>query len=123
MRRSYPGIAAAGHGLRGYDRVTVPRYLIERFFDRISDEDMLAATVRSDRLMAERYPEITWEHSHVVMDDDGAIKTYCVYSAPTETMLREHADGFGAHVITNLYEIVEDVTPDDVRRRAAEANL
>jgi hypothetical protein len=101
----------------------VPRFLIERFFDRISDEDMLAATVRSDQIAAERYPEITWEHSHVVMDDDGAIKTYCIYAAPTEEMLREHADAFGAHVITNLYEIVEDVTPQDVRRRAAEVNL
>ena len=101
----------------------MPRFLIERFFDRISDEDMLAATVRSDRIAAERYPEITWEHSHVVMDDSGAIKTYCIYAAPTEEMLREHADAFGAHVITNLYEIVEDVTPQDVRRRAAEVNL
>jgi hypothetical protein len=101
----------------------MPRYLIERFFDRISDEDMLAATVRSDRIAAERYPEIIWEHSHVVMDDGGAIKTYCIYSAPTEEMLREHADAFGAHVITNLYEIVDDVTPEDVRRRAAAANL
>ena len=101
----------------------MPRYLIERFFDRISDEDMLAATARSDRIAAEGYPEINWEHSHVVMDDDGAIKTYCIYAAPTEEMLREHADAFGAHVITNLYEIVEDVTPEDVRRRAAEVNL
>ena len=101
----------------------MPRFLIERFFDRISDEEMLAATVRSDRIAAERYPEITWEHSHVVMDDDGAIKTYCIYAAPTEEMLREHADAFGAHVITNLYEIVEDVTPQDVRRQAAEVNL
>jgi hypothetical protein len=65
----------------------MPRYLIERFFDRISDEDMLAATARSDRIAAERYPEINWEHSHVVMDDDGAIKTYCIYSAPTGEML------------------------------------
>ena len=38
----------------------MPRYLIERFFDRISDEDMLAATVRSDRIASERYPEIVW---------------------------------------------------------------
>src|ERR1043165_8050330 len=99
----------------------MPRYLIERFFDRISDEDMLAATVRSDRIAAERYPEITWEHSHVVMDDNGAIKTYCIYSAPTEEMLREHADGFGAHVITNLYEIV-DMLPQHLDRKSTRLN-
>jgi hypothetical protein len=34
-------------------------------------------------------------------------------------MLREHADAFGSHVITNLYELVDDVTPEEVRRRAA----
>jgi hypothetical protein len=97
----------------------MPRYVIERFFDRISDEDMLAATVRSDQIAGERFPEITWEHSHVVIDDNGAIKTFCIYGAPNEKMLREHAEAFGSHMITNLYELVDDVTPEEIRRRAA----
>ena len=101
----------------------MPRYVIERFFDHISDEDMLAATVRSDRIAADRFPEITWEHSHVVVDDDGAIKTFCIYEASNEEMVREHADAFGAHSIMNVYELLDDVTPADVRRRAAEANV
>ena len=101
----------------------MPRYVIERFFDQISDEDMLAATVRSDRIAAERFPEITWEHSHVVLEENGGVKTFCVYEAPSEEMIREHADAFGAHMVSNVYEIVEDVTPDDVRRRAAAAEL
>jgi hypothetical protein len=101
----------------------MPRYVIERFFDRISDDDMLAAAVRSDRMALERFPEITWDHSHVVVDDDGAIKTFCIYEAPDEQTLREHSDAFGAHVITNLYEVVDDITPEDVRRRAAAANV
>jgi Protein of unknown function (DUF4242) len=99
----------------------VPRYVIERFFDRISDEDMLAASVRSDQIMTDRFPEITWEHSHVVIDDNGAIKTFCIYGAPNEEMLREHAEAFGSHMITNLYELVDDVTPEEIRRRAAAA--
>lgn len=101
----------------------MPRYVIERFFANISDDDMLAATVRSDRIAAERFPEITWEHSHVVTDDDGAIKTFCVYGAASEEMIREHASAFGDHEVYNVYEIVEDVTPEDVRRRAAAAEL
>jgi hypothetical protein len=101
----------------------MPRYVIERFFDRISDEDMLAATVRSDRIAAERFPEITWDHSHVVVDDNGAIKTFCVYEAPNEQMLRDHAQAFGMHEIYNVYEIADDVTPDDVRQRAAAAGI
>src|SRR5436309_1676938 len=99
----------------------MPRYLIERFFDRISDDDMLAASVRSDRIAIERFPEIMWEHTHVCVDDDSAIKTYCVYESPNEEMLREHAAAFGSHIITNLYEIVDDVTPESVRRAAAAA--
>ncbi len=101
----------------------MPRYVIERFFDRITDDDMLAASVRSDRIAAERFPEITWEHSHVVVDDEGAIKTFCVYGAPDEAMIREHADAFGAHSITNVYELVDDVTPEEIRRRATAAQI
>ena len=99
----------------------MPRYLIERFFDRVSDEDMLAASVRSDQTIIERFPEITWEHSHVVIDDDGAVKTYCVYEAPSEEMVRDHAAAFGAHEIFNVFEIADEVTPEIVRQRAAAA--
>jgi hypothetical protein len=34
-------------------------------------------------------------------------------------MIREHAEAFGSHTITNIFEIVDDVTPAEVRRRAA----
>lgn len=101
----------------------MPRFVIERFFDRITDDDMLAASVRSDRVALERFPDITWEHSHVVVDENGAIRTYCIYGAPSEEMLREHAQAFGAHEIYNVFEIVDDVTPDVIRTRAATANL
>ena len=95
------------------------RYVIERNFGAISDDDMLAASVRSDQVAAERFPEIVWERSYVVANDEGEILTYCIYAAPSEEMLREHADAFGSHMITKLYEIVDDVTPDEIRRRTA----
>lgn len=101
----------------------MPRYVIERNFGTISDEDMLAASALSDALISERFPEITWEHSHVVATEDGEIVTFCVYGAPSEGMIREHADAFGSHTITNLFELVDDVTPAEVRRRAAAAQL
>jgi hypothetical protein len=101
----------------------MPRYVIERNFHHISDEDMLAASVRSDRIALERFPEIVWEHSHVVVDDDGSIKTFCIYEAPSEDTVREHADAFGSHSIMKIYELIDDVTPADVRRRAAQANV
>ena len=97
----------------------MPRYVIERNFGAISDDDMLAASARSGQLIEERFPEITWEHSHVVATDDGEIVTFCVYGAPSEEMIREHAAAFGSHFISKLYELVDDVTPEEIRRRVA----
>ena len=67
------------------------RYVIERNFGAISDDDMLAAAVKSDAVASERFPEIVWEHSHIVVGDDGEVLTFCVYGAPNEEMIREHA--------------------------------
>ena len=94
------------------------RYMVERSFGAISDEDMLAAAVRSDRMALERFPGITWEHSHICVEPDGSIVTFCVYDAPSEEVVREHADAFGSHMITRITEIADDVTPAEVRRRA-----
>src|SRR5688500_184961 len=96
----------------------MPRYMIERSFGAITDEEMLAAALRSDRTMAERFPDITWEHSHVCVAPDGVITTYCIYTAPDEKIVREHSETFGGHSIINVQEIVDDVTPQEVRRRA-----
>lgn len=95
----------------------MPRYVIERNFGEISDDDMLAAAARSGEMIEERFPEITWEHSHIVATDAGEIVTFCIYGAPSEQMIREHADAFGSHTITNVYELVDDVTPGEIRRR------
>ena len=95
------------------------RYLIERNFAAISDDDMLSAAVRSDETARELFPEIVWEHSHIVVGDDGEVLTFCVYGAPNEEMIREHSEAFGSHTITRIYELLEDVTPAEIRRRAA----
>ena len=101
----------------------MPRYLVERFFDQITDEEMLAAGMRSDQAIQTEFPEITWEHSHVVVDEDGGVRTYCVYEAPNEIVVRAHAARFGAHTIANLFEIVDDITPAIVRDRAQAAGV
>ena len=62
----------------------MPRFVIERSFAQISDEEFLAAGVRSDEAIRNAFPEITWEHSHVCADENGGITTFCVYEAPDE---------------------------------------
>ena len=68
---------------------------------------------RSRELTEDDFPEITWEHSHVVVDDGGLVKTYCIYAAPTEEVVRQHSKELGSHEIESLYEIAGDVTPAD----------
>jgi hypothetical protein len=85
--------------------------VIERVFDPLTDAEMLALAHRSRDIGEDQFPEISWEHSHVVSDAEGTIKSYCVYEAPDEDALRAHAATLGQHVVTNMYEIVGDLDP------------
>jgi hypothetical protein len=88
------------------------RYLIVRRFD-VAEEEMPEVGRRSRRTIEDSYPQITWEHSHVVVGGDGTVMTYCVYDAPDEGMLRAHAADLGNHTIDGIHEIAGDVTPAD----------
>ena len=88
------------------------RYMVVRKFD-VSEDEMPEVGRRSRRTIEQSYPEITWEHSHVVVDDEGTVMTYCTYAAPTEQMVRSHADDLGQHTIEGIHEIAGDVTPAD----------
>jgi Nickel responsive protein SCO4226-like len=90
----------------------MPRYMIVRSFE-VTEDQMPAVGRRSRVLTEEAFPEITWEHSHVVVDDDGLVKTFCVYAAPSEDVVRDHAHSLGKHTLDALYEIAGDVTPAD----------
>jgi hypothetical protein len=93
----------------------MPRYLIERLWDPMEEEERAATGPRSKRILAEndRFSEVVWEHSHVVMDEEGQLKSYCVYVAPNTELVREHADMLGQHSVQNIYEIGGDISPDD----------
>jgi hypothetical protein len=88
------------------------RYLIVRSF-QVGEDQMPAVGRRSREIVEDSFPEITWEHSHVVVDDEGAVSTYCVYDAPNEDVVRAHSRELGLHTIVDLLEIAGDVTPAD----------
>ena len=90
----------------------MPRYLIERVYGQAEQEAMQNIGQRMKQVAEESFPDVTWEHSHVVSDESG-IKTFCVYQAPTEEQLYEHANRVGGHTITHVYEIATDVAPAD----------
>jgi hypothetical protein len=90
----------------------MPRYLILREFE-VDETNMPPIGRRSRELVEGEFPEIVWEHSHVIVNDDGLVNTYCVYTAPNEEMVREHSTRLGRHKIAFLSEIAGDVTPAD----------
>jgi len=90
----------------------MPRYLVLRTFNVAVDE-MPVVGRRSKEIGQEQFPQIAWEHSHVTVDDDGVVRTYCVYSSPDEETLREHALALGEHHVDQIHEIAGDVSPAD----------
>jgi Protein of unknown function (DUF4242) len=88
------------------------RYLVERTFTVPIDE-MSPVGRDSKRLAKETFTGVTWEHSHVVVTADGTVRTYCVYDAPDEAAIHEHAIALGRHHVDVVHEIAGDVTPDD----------
>jgi hypothetical protein len=93
----------------------MPRYLIERAWNALEEEEMAAKGLLSKRILTEdeQFSAITWEHSHMVMDEDGQLKSFCVYSSPNRELIREHAALVGDHTIKGIYEIGGDLSPED----------
>lgn len=93
----------------------MPRFMVERDLGVVSEEEMQEIAARSRVMQAKQFPDIGWEGSHVCSDDGGAVKAFCVYAAPSPERLREHTDSVGGLVITRIYEIVGELSPDDVK--------
>ena len=91
----------------------MPRYLIQRNFGERGDEEMEGIGQDSNSIIVEHYPDIVWEISHVVADETGEIKTFCIYTAPNEDRIREHASMLGRHQIDVIYEIGGEISPAD----------
>jgi hypothetical protein len=72
----------------------MPRYVIQRALGNVSDGELEAAAENSRQVREKSFPEIDWEHSHVVHTPDG-LKSYCIYAAPNEQMVRDHAAAAG----------------------------
>lgn len=90
----------------------MPRYMVERLF-AVGQDEMDGVGKRSRTIIETQYPSIVWDHSHVAVDDDGRVRTFCLYEADSEDEIRSHAQQLGFHEILRVQEIVGDVTPAD----------
>lgn len=114
LRWTVPGWIRTEGLSSGAEVIDVPKYLIDRNFSKITEEQLGEFARNSKRIAIETYHDIVWHHSHVVIDPNGIVHTFCVYSAPTEERIREHAAAFGGHTIDSISEIADDVDPDEI---------
>jgi hypothetical protein len=87
-------------------------YVIERDMPnlgKLTGADLKAASQTSCGVLKNLGPEITWLSSYVTAD-----KMYCVYVAPNEAMVREHAKqgGFPANAVNRVSTIISPKTAE-----------
>jgi hypothetical protein len=90
----------------------MPKFVIEREIPgagSLSAEQLQAISQTSCGVLRKLGSEIQWLHSYVTGD-----KIYCVYIAPNEELVREHAKqgGFPANRISQVKTIIDPTTAD-----------
>jgi hypothetical protein len=90
----------------------MPKFVIEREIPGVgqsSSADLQAISQKSCSVLRELGPAIQWVESFVTQD-----KIYCVYIAPSEELIREHArrGGFPANRVSQVKRIIDPTTSE-----------
>ncbi len=90
----------------------MPKYVIEREIPgagNLSAQDLQAISQKSCGVLGNLGPQIQWVQSFVTGD-----KVYCVYIAPDEQIIREHAErgGFPADKISVIKSVIDPATAE-----------
>ena len=90
----------------------MPKFLIEREIPGAGDlkpEELQAISQKSCGVLREMGPQIQWVESYVTGD-----KVYCVYIAPDEAAVREHATrgGFPANRVSEIRRMIDPTTAE-----------
>jgi hypothetical protein len=90
----------------------MPQYVIERDMPGVGSlgqSDIKGACQTSCSVLRDLGPEIQWVHSYVTDD-----KIYCIYRAPNEEIIREHAQqgGFPANSISQVRQVIDPTTAE-----------
>ena len=90
----------------------MPKYVIEREIPeagKLSADQLQAISQKSCGVLENLGPKIQWLQSYVTDD-----KIYCVYIAPNEEMVREHAKqgGFPANRVSQIKQVIDPTTAE-----------
>jgi predicted Rdx family selenoprotein len=96
----------------------MPKFVIERELPgagNLSPQELQAVSQTSCNVLRKMGPDIQWVQSYVTGD-----KIYCIYIAPNEDMIREHAreGGFPANRISEIKTIIDPTTADQKTQSA-----
>lgn len=91
----------------------MPKFVIEREIPgagNLSESELQAISQTSCGVLAKMGPQIQWVQSYVTGD-----KVYCIYIAPNEDMIREHAKqgGFPANRISEIKSVIDPTTAEN----------
>jgi len=97
----------------------MPKYVIEREIPgagSLSPQDLQGISQKSCTVLQNLGPQIQWVESYVTAD-----KIYCVYIAPSEDMIRAHAQqgGFPANRISEIKSVIDPTTAESKQQSAA----
>lgn len=89
------------------DCAAMPQFVIEREIPgagKLSEAELREVSLRSLSVLNQMGPQIQWLHSYVTED-----KVYCVYLAPDEDTIREHArrTGMPADRVSAVRRLIE----------------
>ena len=90
----------------------MPKYVIERDIPgagKLTAEQLKGISQTSCGVLSNMGPQIQWVNSYVTAD-----KIYCVYIAPNEAMVREHAQqgGFPANSVSEVSTVIDPTTAE-----------
>ena len=90
----------------------MPKYVVEREIPgagKMSPAELRAVSQKSCAVLNQLGPQIQWVESFVTGD-----KIYCVYIAPSEKLIREHAQqgGFPANRISEIKTMIDPTTAE-----------
>ena len=99
----------------------MPQFVIERDIPGVGNlgpADLQGASQKSCDVLRDLGPEIQWVHSYVTED-----KIYCIYRAPSEALIRQHAEtaGFPANRIARVRATIDPTTAETDLHPPAEA--
>jgi hypothetical protein len=92
--------------------MTMPKFVIERELPGVgslSAQELQAVSQKSCDVLRNMGPQIQWVESYVTND-----KIYCVYIAPDEQMIQEHArqGGFPANRVSEIKSVIDPTTAE-----------